>query len=504
MDVQIAWTKFVRDSEGEKTSTQRLLHRFLRQAIQTGLLPAGTRLASTRSLANELGIARNTVVYAYEQLLSEGFVSASRQGSVVNDVGLLPKPARESIKKPSKQAPVSVLNETLTHAAAKVLSHRTTSLMDLPVPAELSGAFAPGVPAVDAFSVVRWRRLLEQEWRRSTPNDLAYGEACGESSLRLAIADYLRASRGVNCEPEQVVITDGTQSSLDLCARAFADAGDKVWIENPGYVGAQLAFKAAQLRMIGIAVDDEGMAPLHGDWQKHTPKLIYVTPSHQYPTGKVMSLARRLDLLRRAAEHQTWIIEDDYDSEFRHEGPPLPAMQGLIPDAPVLYLGTFSKTLFPAIRIGYIILPQVVAPAFRVHFQRAFLRGRSIEQKALARFVAEGYFAQHVRRMRRLYKERRDALVKALHELLPPEIEVHGDTAGMHLALRFVDGQRKKQGRDDADISQRALREGLVIPALSRLTVGQRHSEWQGLMLGYAQVPADQMRQQVKRLLKFL
>lgn len=494
MDFQISWTRFVKEHQSEKISTQRLLHRFLRQAIQSGLLPAGTRLASSRTLANELDIARNTVVYAYEQLLSEGLVSANRQGSVVNEISrlLTPKPSQHQVSTPNRGTTKSSL------------SHRTTSLMDLPVPAELSGAFAPGVPAVDQFSVLRWRRLLEQEWRACKPNDLAYGEACGEPSLRLAIADYLRASRGVVCSPEQVVITDGTQSSLDLCARAFADAGDKVWIENPGYVGAQLALKAAQLRMIGIAVDEEGMAPLQSDWGKHSPKLIYVTPSHQYPTGKVMSLARRLDLLRRAAEHHAWIIEDDYDSEFRHEGPPLPAMQGLVPDAPVLYLGTFSKTLFPAIRIGYIILPQQVAPAFRLHFQRAFLRGRSIEQKALARFVAEGHFAQHVRRMRRLYKERRDALVDALKALMPADLEIQGDTAGMHLALRFVDGRGVKQGRDDVAISQRALQAGLVVPALSRLAVGQRRTEWRGLMLGYAQVPADQMRQHVKRLMQCL
>ncbi|WMW79693.1 PLP-dependent aminotransferase family protein [Undibacterium cyanobacteriorum] len=488
MDFQVAWHRYLqegkrRKGEGEKWSTQRQLHAFLRQSIQTGLLPAGSKLASSRNLALELGIARNTVVYAYEQLLSEGFVNANRQGSVVNDIGVM-------------------LDKNLvSHDPDKAvgsLSKRAESLIDLPVPAELSGAFAPGIPAVDTFSTLRWRRLLEQEWRRCTPRDLAYGEACGETTLRIAIADYLRASRGVICDAEQVFITDGTQSSLDLCARVFADAGDKVWIENPGYVGAQLALKAAQLKMIGIEVDDEGMAPRAQDWSQHQPKLIYVTPSHQYPTGKVMSVARRLDLLRQAKQHQSLIIEDDYDSEFRHEGPPLPAMQGLISDAPVLYLGTFSKTLFPAIRVAYMIVPQNLTSALRLHFQRAFLRGRAIEQKALARFVSEGHFAQHVRRMRRLYRERRDALVQALEDYLPEDIEVHGDTAGMHLALRFVEGQHGM--RSDLDISERALRAGLVVPALSKLAVGRRHSAWRGLMLGYAQIPADQMRAKVRAL----
>lgn len=479
MDYLLLWNRFRQQYPDQRGSAQKQLHACLRHAIQQGTLASGTRLASSRTLAQELGIARNTVVFAYEQLLSEGFLTATRRGSVVNSLELMQEVAVAQ--------PAEVPNRRL--------SKRGDSLMPLPVPSDLTTAFAPGVPSLADFPMPRWRKMLEQEWRNASAADLGYGQACGEMSLRIAIADYLRASRGVLCDPEQVFITDGTQSSLDLCARVFADVGDKVWIENPGYVGAQVAFRGAQLKMVGIAVDDDGIAPKASDWRTHTPRLIYVTPSHQYPTGKVMSLPRRLELLKQAQLHQSLIVEDDYDSEFRHDGPPLPAMQGLVPNAPVLYLGTFSKTLFPAIRIAYIIAPRDVLPAFEQHLLRSFLRGRSVEQRCLARFVSEGYFAQHIRRMRRLYRERRDTLVDALQRHMSNEVEIHGDLAGMHLAIRFRDSKM-----DDVAVSRAALAAGIVAPALSLHKVGQRQNAWCGLMLGYAQVPSEQMEAQVQKL----
>lgn len=460
---------------------QRRLHEALRAAIRSGALAPGTRLQASRVLARELGVARNTVLYAYEQLATEGLIEPDRRGSRVS--GLLRAPAKEA--RPPAQA--------------RSLSRRAEAALAAGPVLESTLAFAPGVPALDEFPTQRWRRLLERCWRELGPAQLNYADAAGEAGLRQAIAEHLRASRGVQCEAHQLFITDGTQASLDLCARAFADAGDKAWLESPGYAGAETALRGAQLKLIGIAVDEQGMAPRAQDWRRQRPRLIYCTPSHQYPTGAVMSLERRLALLDHAREAGALIIEDDYDSEFRHDGPPLPAMQGLQADAPVLYLGTFSKTLFPGLRIGFMAVPEGLCEALARLLVRSQPRGRMAEQLALAAFLRSGQFGLHLRRMRRLYRQRRDALVQALQQELGGLATVHGGSAGMHLALRF-----ERPDLDDRLVSALALQEGIVAPALSELAMGLRAQAWRGLLLGYAQVPAAQMLPLVRRLAKVL
>ncbi|MDC8760815.1 PLP-dependent aminotransferase family protein [Janthinobacterium fluminis] len=455
---------------------QRQLHECLRAAIRDGRLAAGTRLVATRALAAELGMARNTVLYAYEQLASEGYVSTDRRGTVV---AALPAPA----------APGAAVAPP--HAG---LSRRARALRGVMPQEILAGAFMPGVPALEAFPLTLWRRMLERAWRALPVQRLHYGDTAGEAPLRAAIADHLRAARGVVCEAGQVFITDGTQSSLDLCARSFADAGDTVWLENPGYGGALAACRAAALRVVGIAVDADGIAPAPADWRRRRPRLIYATPSHQYPTGSVLSLPRRLALIDGARAAGALIIEDDYDSEFRHDGPPLPAMQGLVADAPVLYLGTFSKTMFPALRIGFIVVPRALAPAFAALLAQTASRGRVAEQLALAEFLRSGQFALHLRRMRRLYRQRRDALVAALRRHFDGLATVHGGSAGMHLALRF-----DSAALDDAALSAQAARLGIVAPALSAQASAPGHG-WRGFMLGYAQLPAERMAAPVAAL----
>lgn len=468
---------------------QRRLHEALRAAIRAGVLAPGTRLQASRVLARELGVARNTVLYAYEQLATEGLIAPDRRGSRVSE--LLRPPAKET-RPPGASGSLGPL--------ARPLSRRAEAALAAGPALETTLAFAPGVPALDEFPTQRWRRLLERCWRGLGPAQLNYADAAGEAGLRQAIAEHLRASRGVQCEPQQVFVTDGTQASLDLCARAFADAGDKVWLESPGYAGAETALRGAQLKLIGIAVDEQGMAPRAQDWRCQRPRLIYTTPSHQYPTGAVMSLERRLALLAHAREAGSLIIEDDYDSEFRHDGPPLPAMQGLQADAPVLYLGTFSKTLFPGLRIGFMVVPEGLCEALARLLARSQPRGRMADQLALAEFLRSGQFGLHLRRMRRLYRQRRDALVAALERELGDLASVHGGSAGMHLALRFADSA----GLDDVAISARALRAGIVAPALSELAMGPRAQAWRGLLLGYAQVPVAQMAPLVARLGKVL
>src|SRR5471030_1569135 len=358
-------------------------------------------------------------------------------------------------------APVHAVAEHPPQPAHAGLSRRMRDLRTPRDAAGAAGAFVTGVPALDHFPLTLWRRMLERAWRALSAEQLNYADAAGEAALREAIADHLRASRGVVCDAGQVFITDGTQSSLDLCCRA---------------------------------VDDDGIAPGTDDWLLRPPRLIYTTPSHQYPTGSVLSLPRRLALIEAARAAGALVIEDDYDSEFRHDGAPLSAMQGLAPDAPVLYLGTFSKTMFPSLRLAFMVVPKALAASLAALRAQSSSRGRVAEQLALAEFLRGGQFALHLRRMRRLYRQRRDALADALHEHLGGVATVHGASAGMHLALRFHDA-----ALDDADISAQAREHGIVAHALSAQGT-QGTCGWNGLMLGYAQVPAERMEELVRAL----
>ena len=484
MDYNLLLATFERAHHERGWPRQRLLHECLRAAIRGGQLAPGTRLAATRVLASELGVARNTVLYAYEQLASEGFVLPDRRGTVVaGSAGAgMPLPASGTSDGLSRRA------RQLRGVAGQ------DSCATVVLPADAMGAFAPGVPALDEFPLAQWRRMLDRAWRALTPRQLNYGDPAGEPQLRMAIADHLRAARGVVCDAGQVFITDGTQSSLDVCLRAFADQGDTLWIEHPGYGGALAAGRGAGLQVTGIAVDMDGIAPTDEDWSAMPPRLIYTTPSHQYPTGSVLSPARRMALLERARAAGALIIEDDYDSEFRHGGPPLAAMQGLVADAPVVYLGTFSKTMFPALRIAFIVVPAALAGAFAQMQAQGAARGRVAEQLALAEFLRSGLFARHVRRMRRLYRQRRDALGEALQRHACAGASIHGGSAGMHLALRFHDASR-----DDLALSRRAAQEGIVALALSAHGTDER-AGWNGFLLGYAQVKAENMDGLARRL----
>jgi GntR family transcriptional regulator / MocR family aminotransferase len=478
MDYQLLFSRFAVTAPHARWPRQRQLHECLRGAIRSGTLGSGVRLPATRTLAQELGVSRNTVLYAYDQLTTEGFVLPDRRGTVV-----APAAARAAVPQARSAAPLRL-----------GLSRRALAVPTREAP-ESPAAFAPGVPALQEFPVTLWRRLLDRAWRSLRTDQLNYAEPTGEPALREAIASHLRVARGALLEASQVIITDGTQSSLDLCARAFADAGDKVWIESPGYQGALAAFKAAQLKPIGMVVDGEGIAPTPADWQRQRPKLIYVTPSHQYPTGSVLSLERRMALIAQARAASALIIEDDYDSEFRHDGPPLSCMQGLAADAPVLYLGTFSKTMFPALRIGFVVVPAVLVEPLSALLARTTPRGRAADQLALAEFMHSGQFSLHLRRMRRLYRQRRDALVAALEQQLGDVADVYGGSAGMHLALRLHNPRA-----DDAAMSRALLAQGMVAPALSEQAIGNRVQPWRGFLLGYAQVPVEQMPALVARL----
>ena len=486
MDYVLLLNHFIAEHAHLAWPRQRLLHECLRTAIKSGALSAGTRLPASRELAAELAIARNTVLYAYEQLTTEGYVVADRRGSTVARL--------TGIKLPDNNKNSKSKTATVQYQLLSQRSRVETPLLDT----TSMHAFAPGVPALDEFPLLPWRHLQARAWRSISSQQLNYGEPAGELALRAAIAEYLQISRGVLCEVEQVFITDGTQSSLDLCARAFADVGQQVWMENPGYHGARMAFKAAQLRIHGIAVDADGIAPTTADWHNHAPRLIYTTPSHQYPIGCVLSLARRLALIEQAKAHGVLIIEDDYDSEFRHDGPPLPAMQGLAIDAPVLYLGTFSKTMFPALRIGFMVVPGYLVAALNGFLEQAAPRGRAVDQLTLAEFISGGQFASHLRRMRRLYRQRRDAMTTAIEQHIGSVGSIHGASTGMHLSLILP------PELPDHLISVSAAGSGIVAQALSAHATAPGNSPVNGLILGYAQLDAADIDNRVKLLAKII
>ncbi|WP_028449894.1 MocR-like pyridoxine biosynthesis transcription factor PdxR [Chitinibacter tainanensis] len=457
-----------------RSSRQQQLYTALRSAILQRTLAPLQRLPASRQLARELSIARNAVVFAYEQLASEGLLESGPRGTRVAALPAVP---------------------SVPHTPQRGLSQRGQAYQAPFADVDTLAPFTPGVPALAEFDHARWQRLLAKQWRTARPSQLAYGQAAGEPALREAIAGHLRAARGVVCDASQVLITDGTQASLDLCAKLFADVGDVAWVEDPGYGGAVNAFTSAQLAVRGIAVDADGIKPSAADWQT-PPQLIYVTPSHQYPLGHVLSLPRRLALLAQAQQHGTLIIEDDYDSEFRRAGPPLPAMQGLLPDAPVLYLGTFSKSLFPALRTGYLVVPRAYVQAVTAMLAQCYPRGRQLEQLALAEFIQSGEYAAHLRRMRKLYSQRRDALSAALERHFGPHATLYGGAAGMHLALEL------SPEFDASASSQQAIAHGLIARPLAAYCWQAEHRR-NGFILGYAQIPVEEVDGLVRRLASY-
>lgn len=464
------------EQPGGSPSRQHRLYTLIKQAILDGRLTGGAALPSTRELAKELGIARNTVIHAYEQLLVEGFAVSSCSGTLV--------------------APLQpILSSSAQHNTAQLppLSARALRCAGGRLADDIVSPFKPGVPAVDVFPFHIWRRLMTKALQQVVPHELGYRHAAGEPELRQAIADYLRVSRGVRCTADQVIVTTGTQQSLELCARLLADPGDTAWIEDPGYQGARTALSSAGLALQPIPVDDDGIAPQEQDWQSGAPKVIYTSPSHQYPLGSVLALQRRLQLIVQAKMHGSWILEDDYDSEFRHVGPPLTAMQGLVADAPVVYLGTFSKSMFPGLRLGFFVLPLQIADRAIASLDAWVRIGYVPEQRALAAFIHEGHYSRHLRRMRQLYGNRQHALKLALHDIWPLPFTLLGGAGGMHLTVTLP------QDIGDRHVVQRARKLGLRPSPLSAYAIGTPH-RFTGLVLGYGNVHEEDMPARVRAL----
>ena len=481
----------------------RQLHRLLQQAILTRELPAGSKVPSSRLLANELGIARNTVTQVYEQLALEGYVSsATGRGTFVADtspdeiVGSPDAPGALG-SAASQSAPVQQLQQALTppqskallHAqqpAARALSQRGFRLVaGAGVSKRQWGAFMPGVPDVTRFPARVWSRLHNKYWRRLRPDLLTYAPGGGLSLLRHALADYLRTSRSVRCTPEQIIITTGIHQSVDLAVRLLSDPGDVIWTEDPCYWGVRSVMHVSGLKSRPIAVDDEGINPSPDDLA-HPPKLMLVTPSHQYPLGMVMSLARRRMLLEYARQNQCWIIEDDYDSEYRYGSRPLASLQGLDTAGQVIYVGSFGKTLFPGLRIGYLVAPEALAESFATASAELYREGQLLQQAMLAEFIAEGHFTSHIRKMRTLYGQRRSTLLDAAARRYGDALPAVGGDAGLHLVMQLP------EGTDDRAVAAAALERNIVVRPLSGYYAEPSRAP-SGLLIGYACVPDEEI-----------
>jgi GntR family transcriptional regulator / MocR family aminotransferase len=440
----------------------------LRQAILEQALAPETRLPPTRKLSDELGVGRNTVVRAYEQLLVEGYLEGRvGDGTYVSDL----------VDTASKPAPprrlIGTRREGLSRRGTSIAANAASSVIQ-------HGAFMPGVPDVEHFPFNVWRRLLGKYVDLSQARLLHYSHL-GYGPLKVALANYLRVTRMMVVDPRQIVVINGSHQSLDLCARLLADHGDRVWIEEPGYWGARNVLRAAGLDVQPIPLDAKGLAPTLDDWST-PPRLIFTSPSSQYPTGTVMALDRRLELIELAHQVGAWIIEDDYDNELRYDGRPLASLFGLCRRQRVIYLGTLSKVMFPGMRLAYLVLPDDLVDAFVIGNSELYRGGRMPEQAALAEFIDEGHFTAHIKRMRGVYQERRDTLRAAMQARLGGALSASDGQAGLQLLYRF------NAPADDALIAAQSLAQGVVARPLS-MYYGKPEASRPGLNLGFAAVP---------------
>ncbi len=460
----------------------RQVYSALREAILTGSFRVGDRLPSTRDLAEQLGVSRTVVLVAYDQLLAEGFAEG-RRGSgtyVASGIGgtaTRPRRAEQSVK-----LRLARFGSAAAAAAATVCVPRERQR---PLPYD----FAYGRSDVELFPLEMWRRILLRCARKMPVSGFDYGPASGNVALREAISIHLRRSRAVACDPSQIVIVNGSQQGLDLIARVLIERGDRVVIEDPGYQGTTEVLRAAGAHLLPASVDRDGLNPAR---LPAGARIAFVTPSHQFPTGAILSLARRLTLLEWAKRANTVLVEDDYDGEFRYEGQPVESLQGLDREGRVIYLGTFSRTVFPSLRVGYLIAPAQLVPAFTGAKWLADRQTATLEQQALAEFISSGLYERYLRRVRRRNASRRAALLDAIETHLGDRVEVTGDGAGAHVAL-----WPRRRVNEDALIADAAAR-GVRIYGMSRYF--QRRPSRPGFILGYSRTTEREIREGIRRL----
>lgn len=473
----------------------RQIYETLRRAILSGQLPARSQMPSTRALAKQIAVSRMTIVNAYDQLHSEGYIEG-RSGSGTYVAPVLPEEMLEIKDAKTRRSETPEKASPILSKRGRLLASFDHTYLRASRTDKNFSAFHPGIPAMDAFPFDVWARLASRRLKRMSVSLFGSGNPAGYEPLRRAVAAYLQTSRAVRCSPEQVLICAGAQQALALTAQVLIDEGDAVWTEDPGHLGTRNLFAAAGARVVPVPVDDEGFDLQFALKENNEARLACITPSHQFPLGKVMSLSRRLALLNWAKISNAWIVEDDYDSEFRYAGRPFPSLQGLDEKSGnrVIYIGTFSLTLFQSLRLGYLVVPDNLIDAFTAARSLADSHSPSIDQAVLTDFIEEGHFARHVRKMRALYAERQKALVEAAECELGGFIEVPSDDAGVHLIGWLPDGI------GDKNASRKALEQGVIVNPLSAYS--SRKLGREGLIFGYTAFSPGQIRNGVKRLAK--
>lgn len=454
----------------------------VRESILSGRLPAGERIPSTRELATRHKISRNSVNLAYERLLSEGYLEA-RRGSGTYVMRLFPGRVEHNRGMSLESREPIGLSEH-----ARNLEKWVYAPPSLGLPYD----FRPGMPSLEYFPLALWRRIVARHLKHLSPDLARYGLAAGYRPLREAIAAYLRRSRAVNCDPEQIVVTSGSQQALDLLARLLVLRGQQVAIENPCYPAAVAAFRAVGANLNPISVDDEGIVV--SDLPRDI-RLLYVTPSHQYPTGVFLPLPRRLQLLEWARKYRTVVIEDDYDCEFRYGGRPVESLQGLDQSGLVIYVGTFSKVLFPTLRLGYVVLPASLVKPFLALKWISDRHTSGMEQRFIADFMLQGHFERYLRSMLKIYEERRNTLTESLTKLAQNRIRVSHSVAGLHLT-GWIKGKI-----DMARLARLAAESGVGIYPLTPYFLKQPRP---GLLFGYSAISPDDIRRGIRRLASIL
>ena len=474
------------------------LYQAIRTQVLNQLFTPGTRLPSSRNLSRQLGVARNTVIAAYEQLIAEGYLE-SRSGSGTFVTEALPEAwfQAETLASSVQRPPQNI---TLSNYAEVIKNENIRK-------AGSNQSFTVGVPDLKAFPAKLWNKVSSTIPHAGLTELMGFQYPKGLPELQEAITDYVRSSRAVRCEPGQVVVTQGAQQALDLCARLFLNPGDHAAMENPGYTGAQRAISATGARITPLPVDENGVMVSVLEQLDPPPRLVYVTPAHHYPLGSVMSLQRRTRLINWAATHNSWILEDDYDSEYHYQHRPLASLQGLCKNNRVIYIGSFSKVLFPALRLGYTILPEELTDVFtKAKIEHSGETPVHI-QATTAAFIQQGYFSNHLKRMRVLYARKLECMLNAC-ELLKPWCDIHSHGAGMHVVIEFnqdiceqsVFNQLIKQRIYCSRLSAYYLRETLEKTTERPDSDAYDQSGKYGLALGFANSSEEEIRSKVEHI----
>ncbi len=461
----------------------------LRELILSGQLRAGERLPASRVLARDQGVSRTTAINAYEQLAAEGLLrSHIGSGTYVSDA--VPGPA------PTDTASLAPRSGTLPRLAALSTEASDQYFPRLPHP-QVPQAFVTGIPAFDVFPMALWSRLAARYWRSPRSRIMSYPDPCGLPELRQAVSQHLRANRGIRCTPDEIFIFNGAQDAFNRIGNMLLDPGDRVWIENPGAIGARNSLISCGARLVPVPVDDQGLDVTRGLASAPDFRMAFVTPAHQHPLGVTMTTQRRFDLLHAAEAAGAWIIEDDYVGEF-HYGAHMPApLKSMDTSGRVLYVGTFSKSLFPALRLGYVVAPPRLVPIFQRVAGATMQGAAAAEQSIVADFIIEGHFAAHLRRMRDIYAQRRDRLMAEAARALPGLLHVEPTETGFHTI-----GDLGGPGLCDIEVAQAAQTAGIATAPLGRYTI--RPIERQGITLGFSAVPPQHMARAVEALARVI